>query len=88
MAMLMALELGGCALEFLAYCTSALCEHSVWFVSPFRDPAEEYVTSEKIRSSLGDFSKFLRIPSKYVARIAQAFTATYEDPERPVGGAA
>jgi len=69
-------ELGGRAFEFLAYSTSALREHSVWFVSPFHDPVEGYVTSEKIRSSLGDFSKLLRMPSKYAARIAQAFTAT------------
>ena len=70
-------ELGGRAFEFLAYSTSALREHSVWFVSPFRDPEDGYVTSEKIRSSLGDFSKLLRMPSKYAARIAQAFTATH-----------
>jgi RNA-dependent RNA polymerase len=69
-------ELGGRAFEFLAYSTSALREHSVWFVSPFRDPAEGYVTADKIRSSLGDFSKLLRYPSKLAARIAQAFTAT------------
>jgi RNA-dependent RNA polymerase len=69
-------ELGGRDFEFLAYSTSALREHSVWFVSPFIDPIEGYVTSEKIRTSLGDFSKLLRTPSKYAARIAQAFTAT------------
>jgi RNA-dependent RNA polymerase len=69
-------ELGGRAFEFLAYSTSALRDHSVWFVSPFRDPVEGYVTSENIRASLGDFSKLLRMPSKYAARIAQAFTAT------------
>ena len=69
-------ELGGRAFEFLAYSTSALREHSVWFVSPFRDPIEGYVTAEHIRSSLGDFSKLVRMPSKYAARIAQAFTAT------------
>lgn len=69
-------ELGGRAFEFLAYSTSALREHSVWFVSPFRDPIEGYVTSEIIRSSLGNFSELLRMPSKYAARIAQAFTAT------------
>jgi RNA-dependent RNA polymerase len=69
-------ELGGRNFEFLAYSTSALRDHSVWFVSPFRDPIEGYVTSEKIRSDLGDFSKLLRMPSKYAARIAQAFTAT------------
>ena len=69
-------ELAGRAFEFLAYSSSALRNHSVWFVSPFRDPVEGYVTSEKIRASLGDFSKLLRTPSKYAARIAQAFTAT------------
>ena len=69
-------ELGGCEFEFLAYSSSALREHSVWFISPFRDPIEGYVTAEHIRSSLGDFSKLLRMPSKYAARIAQAFTAT------------
>ena len=69
-------ELGGREFEFLAYSTSALREHSVWFVSPFRDPIEGYVTAEHIRSSLGDFSELLRTPSKYAARIAQAFTAT------------
>jgi RNA-dependent RNA polymerase len=69
-------EVGGRAFEFLAYSTSALRQHSVWFVSPFRDPVEGYVTSEEIRSSIGDFSKLLRTPSKYAARIAQAFTAT------------
>jgi RNA-dependent RNA polymerase len=69
-------ELGGRAFEYLGYSMSALREHSVWFVSPFRDPVEGYVTAETIRSSLGDFTKFLRTPSKYAARIAQAFTAT------------
>ena len=34
------------------------------------------MTAEDIRSSLGDFSKLLRTPSKLAARIAQAFTAT------------
>jgi RNA-dependent RNA polymerase len=69
-------ELGGRSFEFLAYSTSSLRDHSVWFVSPFRDPIEGYVTAERIRSSLGDFSGLLRTPSKYAARIAQAFTAT------------
>ena len=69
-------ELGGRAFEFLAYSASSLRNHVVWFVSPFRDPVEGYVTSEKIRASLGDFSQLLRMPGKYAARIAQAFTVT------------
>lgn len=68
--------LGGRTFEFLAYSTSALREHSVWFMAPFRLPKEGYVTAEKIRASLGNFEKLLRTPSKYAARIAQAFTAT------------
>jgi RNA-dependent RNA polymerase len=68
-------ELGGRAFEFLGYSTSALRDHSVWFVSPFRDSVEGYVTSENIRASLGDFSQLLRMPSKYAARTAQAFAA-------------
>ncbi|KAH9018106.1 RdRP-domain-containing protein [Lactarius pseudohatsudake] len=68
--------LGGRTFEFLAFSMSALREHSVWFMAPFRDPEEGYVTAEAIRASLGDFSKLLRTPSKYAARIAQAFTAT------------
>ncbi|KAI0253582.1 RNA dependent RNA polymerase-domain-containing protein [Lactifluus subvellereus] len=69
-------ELGGRAFEFLAYSNSSLREHAVWFVSPFHDPVEGFVNAESIRASLGDFSKLLRTPSKYAARIAQAFTAT------------
>ena len=69
-------ELGGRAFEFLAYSNSSLREHAVWFVSPFDDPVEGFVNADRIRASLGDFSKLLRMPSKYAARIAQAFTAT------------
>jgi RNA-dependent RNA polymerase len=70
------LELAGRSFEFLAYSTSSLREHAVWFVLPFHDPVEGYVNAEKIRAQLGDFSGLLRTPSKYAARIAQAFTST------------
>ncbi|KAI0318922.1 RdRP-domain-containing protein [Amylostereum chailletii] len=69
-------ELGGKQFEFLAYSTSALRSHAVWFMCPFRDPKEGYVNAESIRQSLGDFEGLLSTPSKYAARIAQAFTAT------------
>ncbi|KAI0284855.1 RNA dependent RNA polymerase-domain-containing protein, partial [Russula brevipes] len=69
-------EIAGRAFEFLAYSSSALREHSVWYVAPFRDPVDGYVTAETIRSSLGDFSKLLRTPKQVRRRIAQAFTAT------------
>lgn len=69
-------EIAGRKFEFLAYSTSSLREHAVWFVSPFHDPVEGDVNAATIRASLGDFSDLLRTPSKWAARIAQAFTAT------------
>ena len=77
-------ELGGRNFEFLAYSSSSLREHAVWFMSPFHcydydkkgDRRYVYVNSESIRQSLGDFSEVQKQPSKYAARIAQAFTAT------------
>lgn len=69
-------EIAGRKFEFLAYSSSSLREHAVWFVSPFHDPVEGDVNATTIRASLGDFSDLLRTPSKWAARIAQAFTAT------------
>ena len=69
-------EIAGRKFEFLAYSSSSLREHAIWFVSPFHDPVEGNVNAATIRASLGDFSDLLRKPSKWAARIAQAFTAT------------
>ncbi|TFK54662.1 RdRP-domain-containing protein [Heliocybe sulcata] len=71
-------ELAGRNFEFLAYSQSALREHSVWFVHPFNHPQQRYVNvnAEAIRNTLGDFSGVKKYPSKYAARMAQAFTAT------------
>ncbi len=70
------LELGGRYFEFLAYSSSALREHAVWFVHPFHHTERGYINGERIRQSLGDFSGVINQPSKYAARMAQAFTAT------------
>ncbi|TBU35633.1 RdRP-domain-containing protein [Dichomitus squalens] len=69
-------DLGGRHFEFLAYSQSALREHAVWFMNPFDHPTRGYVDGQRIRDSLGDFSKVIDAPSKYAARLAQAFTAT------------
>ena len=69
-------DLGGRHFEFLAYSQSALREHAVWFMNPFNHPTRGYVDAQRIRDSLGDFSKVIDAPSKYAARLAQAFTAT------------
>jgi RNA-dependent RNA polymerase len=62
--------------EFLAYSSSALREHAVWFMTPFRTQEGEIVTANSIRASLGDFSKVITCPARYGARISQAFSAT------------
>ena len=69
-------ELGGRRFEFLAYSSSALREHAVWFMNPFEHKERGWIDSQSIRDSLGNFEKVLKITSKYAARLAQAFTAT------------
>ena len=65
---------------FLAYSQSALKEHSVWFVRPFRDEGN-LVDPAAIIDSLGDFGNSLDrnliyCPGRYGARVSQAFTST------------
>ncbi|KAK2460832.1 hypothetical protein APHAL10511_007302 [Amanita phalloides] len=80
-------ELAGRRFEFLAYSNSALRSHSVWFMNPFEHPRKGYTRPRRkmclvnagfIRETIGDFkgTKLLRCPSKYAARLGQAFTAT------------
>ena len=70
------LEVAGRIFRFLGYSNSGMREHTVWFMADFDHPVEGRVTPDKIRSDLGDFSSCIRIPSKYAARIAQAFSGT------------
>ena len=69
-------ELAGRRFEFLAYSSSALREHAVWFISPFRHPKYGWVDAANIRKGLGTFDSVNKSPSKLAARMAQAFTAT------------
>ncbi|KAL1728439.1 RNA dependent RNA polymerase-domain-containing protein [Schizophyllum commune] len=73
-------KLGGRSFVFLAYSTSALREHSVWYLNEFfHEELGYWITADYIRDSIGHFpedSKLVRQPSKYAARLAQAFTAT------------
>ncbi|KAF7775922.1 hypothetical protein Agabi119p4_4315 [Agaricus bisporus var. burnettii] len=72
--------IAGRQFEFLAYSSSALREHAVWFMCPFQhhDPKYGRVDSMKIREQIGNFkgTDLMKQPSKYAARLAQAFTAT------------
>ncbi|KAG6376279.1 RNA dependent RNA polymerase-domain-containing protein [Boletus reticuloceps] len=76
-------DLAGRHFEFLGYSSSALREHAVWYVSAFDYPGKGKVTAQSIRESLGDFSGVITSPSKYGARMAQAFSAT--DPSVRIG---
>jgi RNA-dependent RNA polymerase len=75
------LKIGGRMYWFLAYSQSALKEHSVWFMRPFRNEDGILVDPAIIIDSLGDFdnapdSKLIYCPGRYGARISQAFTST------------
>lgn len=50
-------------------------EHAVWFISPFEGD-EGRVDAESIRNNLGDFSRVIKCPARYGARISQAFSTT------------
>lgn len=63
-------KLGGRNFRFLGYSSSSLKEHAVWYVNPFHHPTKGWVTAQKIRKSLGDFSGVITSPSKYGARMA------------------
>ncbi|PIL32054.1 RNA-dependent RNA polymerase [Ganoderma sinense ZZ0214-1] len=81
--------IAGSHFRFLAYSQSALKEHAVWFVKPFRhhwqdEQGHEHfadVDATTIIQSLGNFHvsfdpELIRCPARYAARISQAFTAT------------
>ncbi|KAI0325538.1 RdRP-domain-containing protein [Cubamyces sp. BRFM 1775] len=69
-------RIAGRLYRFLGYSNSGLREHTAWFMADFAHPDEGLVTPDRIRADLGDFHKVIHIPSKYAARIAQAFSGT------------
>ncbi|KAI6045196.1 RdRP-domain-containing protein [Pisolithus marmoratus] len=69
-------RVAGRSYQFLGYSMSGLREHSMWFVTPFRDADDKLWDAEAIRSSLGDFSRLLYQPARLGARWSQAFSAT------------
>ncbi|KAG8894584.1 hypothetical protein FRB99_001127 [Tulasnella sp. 403] len=77
------LTVAGRHFSFLAYSSSGLRQHSVWFVTPFKHPKwKGYVTADAIRKSLGNFpDDLLKWPARYGARISQAFSSTYPSVE-------
>ncbi|KAI1797788.1 RdRP-domain-containing protein [Ganoderma leucocontextum] len=80
------IKIAGADFRFLAYSQSALKEHAVWFVKPFRYTDAQhnvhFVDATTIIQSLGRFHRLpfdpmlIHCPARYAARISQAFTAT------------
>jgi RNA-dependent RNA polymerase len=64
------LQLCGREYSFLGYSNSSLKEHSVWFVSPFRNNKGSTVTAQTIRDGLGTFTKEQYFPARLAARMA------------------
>ncbi len=70
--------------DLLAWSSSSMSTHTVWFVTPFKDEKGNRVDANVIRRSLGDFSDVIREPARYGARLSQAFSATARTVEVPV----
>ncbi|KAK4705953.1 RNA-dependent RNA polymerase, partial [Phenoliferia sp. Uapishka_3] len=70
------LSLCGRRFELLAWSSSSLKDHIAYFVTPFNDTDGSLVTAHSIRSSIGNFSKVIHNPAKYMARVAQVFSSS------------
>ncbi|CAE6419177.1 unnamed protein product [Rhizoctonia solani] len=70
------LKIAGRHFEYLAYSSSALKGHTVWFVRPFDHPERGRQDAQTIIAALGDFSRDIQYPARMGARIAQAFSST------------
>ncbi|EST06322.2 RNA-dependent RNA polymerase, eukaryotic-type [Kalmanozyma brasiliensis GHG001] len=62
--------------DLLAWSSSSMSTHTVWFLAPFTDSKGRRVDANVIRASLGDFRDVIRSPALYGARLSQAFSAT------------
>lgn len=70
------LVIGGRRFNFLAFSTSSLREHTVWFVANFKqEGTATLISAQSIRDGIGNLES-IRIPAKYAARMGQAFTTT------------
>ncbi|KAJ1305085.1 hypothetical protein OPQ81_000125 [Rhizoctonia solani] len=61
--------------EFLGYSQSGFRENACLYIAPFEWQGET-INGEYIRHSLGNFNKVIHSPSRYGARMSQAFSAT------------
>ncbi|KAG1874208.1 RdRP-domain-containing protein [Suillus tomentosus] len=69
-------RVAGRQFQFLGYSMSGLRDHSVWFMTPFKDDSGTLLDAESIRGNLGDFSQLVHQPARLAARWSQAFSGT------------
>ncbi|KAK0569578.1 hypothetical protein OC861_000758 [Tilletia horrida] len=75
---------GGRHFKFLAFSSSALREHSTWFVCASFWADGNLVTADTIRRGVGDL-KHIRCPPTWAARLGQSLTTTHTTLRVPVG---
>ncbi|QRW07361.1 RNA-dependent RNA polymerase [Ceratobasidium sp. AG-Ba] len=61
--------------KLLGYSSSGFREHACFFMADFTYGGA-LVTPDSIRASLGEFSKVIKCPARYGARMSQAFSST------------
>lgn len=70
------IKIAGRVFKALAWSGSGLGSHHCWFVTTFIDQQGKQWDAERIRQSLGDFSRVEKQPARFGARLSQAFSAT------------
>ncbi|CBQ71530.1 related to RNA-dependent RNA polymerase [Sporisorium reilianum SRZ2] len=70
------IDIAGRRFEALAWSGSGLGSHHCWFVTAFTDKDGKWWNAERIRASLGNFSRVENQPARFGARLSQAFSAT------------
>ncbi len=70
------MAIAGRVFDLLAWSGSGLGSHHCWFVTPFKDKNGKLWDAERIRQSLGNFSRVEKQPARFGARLSQAFSAT------------
>ncbi|CAD6932173.1 unnamed protein product [Tilletia controversa] len=77
------IAIAGRTFDFLAFSSSALREHSTWFVRSSFVIDGKVITAQSIRDGVGDL-KHIRCPPRWAARLGQSFTTTHTTLRVPV----
>ncbi|KAK0526019.1 hypothetical protein OC835_005428 [Tilletia horrida] len=77
------ITVAGRRFDFLAFSSSALREHSTWFVRSAFEVDGRIITAQSIRDGVGDL-RHIRCPPRYAARLGQSFTTTHTSLRVPI----